>query len=184
MCRWGCSEKSKVCQVIMPLNDWEPNACESILNEKVSLEWSRPADYYVHKLVFYKLVYRRPDQAYRYLKNKLLLEIKKRGIQQLIYARFALNWLPSDYLDSNLQIFKCRFCGTKYCEACGRGDFHGVMTDKTVCQVCFQVLWNWTGLFSVKEITFMHGCSTEYISVGLTKQKHKGQILLSTMAKL
>ena len=29
----------------------------------------------------------------------------------------------------------------------------------------------------------MHGCSTEYISVGLTKQKHKGQILLSTMAK-
>ena len=180
MCRWGCSEKSKVRQVIMPLNDWEPNARESILNEKVSLEWSRPADYYMHKLVFY----RRPDQAYRYLKNKLLLEIKKRGIQQLIYARFALNWLPSDYLDSNLQIFKCRFCGTKYCEACGRGDFHGVMTDKTVCQVCFQVLWNWTGLFSVKEITFMHGCSTEYISVGLTKQKHKGQILLSTMAKL
>ena len=84
MCRWGCSEKSKVRQVIMPLNDWEPNACESILNEKVSLEWSRPADYYVHKLVFYKLVYRRPDQAYRYLKNKLSLEIKKRGIQQLI----------------------------------------------------------------------------------------------------
>ncbi|CAH3180146.1 unnamed protein product [Porites lobata] len=34
--------------------------------------------------------------------------------------------------------FKCRVCGTKYCEACGRGDFHGVMTDKTVCQVCFQ----------------------------------------------
>ena len=84
MGRWGCSEKSKVCQVIMPLNDWEPNACESILNEKVSSEWSRPADYYVHKLVFHKLVYRRTDQAYRYLKNKLLLEIKKRGIQQLI----------------------------------------------------------------------------------------------------
>ena len=79
MCRWGCSEKSKVCQVIMPLNYWEPNACESILNEKVSLEWLRPADFYVHKLV-----YRRTDQAYRYLKDKLLLEIKKRGIQQLI----------------------------------------------------------------------------------------------------
>ena len=35
-------------------------------------------------LVVHKLVYRRTDQAYRYLKNKLLLEIKKRGIQQLI----------------------------------------------------------------------------------------------------
>ena len=126
----------------MPLNDLEPNVCESMLNEKVPLEWSRPADCYVHKLVVHKLVYRRTDQAYRYLKNKLLLEIKKRGMQQLIYARFALNWLPSDYFDSNLQTFKCRVCGTKYCEACGRGDFHGVMTDKTVCQVCFQVLWN------------------------------------------
>ena len=83
MCRWGCSEKSKVCQVIMPLNYWEPNACERILNEKVSFEWSRPVDD-VHKLVVHKLVYRRTDQAYRYLKNKLLLEIKKRGIQQLI----------------------------------------------------------------------------------------------------
>ena len=30
----------------------------------------------------------------------------------------------------------------------------------------------------------MHGCSTEYISIGLSKQKQKGQILLSTMAKL
>ena len=85
MCRWGCSEKSKVCQVIMPLNYWEPNASESILNENVSFEWSRPADY-VHKLV-----YRRTDQACvngkfwnRYLKGKLLQEIKKRGIQQLI----------------------------------------------------------------------------------------------------
>ena len=90
MCRWGCSEKSKVCQVIMPLKYWEPNACESILNEKVSFEWSRPADY-VHKLVVHKLVYRRTDQACvngkfwkRYLKGKLLQEIKKRGIQQLI----------------------------------------------------------------------------------------------------
>ena len=83
MCRWGCSERSKVRQVIMPLNYWEPSACESILNEKVSFEWSRPADY-VYKLVVHKLVYRRTDQAYRYLKNKLLLEIKKRGIQQLI----------------------------------------------------------------------------------------------------
>ena len=71
MGRWGCSEKSKVCQVIMPLNDWEPNACESILNEKVSSEWSRPADYYVLKLVVHKLVYRRTDQAYRYLKKKI-----------------------------------------------------------------------------------------------------------------
>ena len=90
MCRWGCSEKSKVCQVIMLLNYWEPNACERILNEKVSFEWSRPADY-VHKLVIHKLEYRRTDQAYvngkfwnRYLKGKLLQEIKKRGIQQLI----------------------------------------------------------------------------------------------------
>ena len=90
MCRWGCSEKSRVCQVIMPLIYWEPNACERILNEKVSFEWSQPADY-VYKLVVHKLVYRRTDQACvkgkfwnRYLKGKLLQEIKKRGIQQLI----------------------------------------------------------------------------------------------------
>ena len=66
-------------------------ACEGILNEKVSFEWSRPADYYVHKLVVHKLVYRHTDQTCvsgklwsRYLKGKLLQEIKKRGIQQLI----------------------------------------------------------------------------------------------------
>lgn len=35
-------------------------------------------------------------------------------------------------------IFKCKFCGTNYCKACGRGDFHGVMTDTAVCRVCFQ----------------------------------------------
>ena len=60
-------------------------------NEKVSFEWSRPADY-VQKLVVYKLFYRRTDHAAcvngnfwnRYLKGKLLQEIKKRGIQQLI----------------------------------------------------------------------------------------------------
>ena len=90
MCRWGCSEKSKVCQVIMPLNYWEPNARERILNEKVSFEWSRPAEN-VYKLVVHKLEYRRTDQACvkgkfwnRYIKGKLLQEIKKRGIQQLI----------------------------------------------------------------------------------------------------
>ena len=33
-------------------------ACEGILNEKVSFEWSRPA-----KLVVHKLVYRRTDQT-------------------------------------------------------------------------------------------------------------------------
>ena len=85
--------------------------------------------------------------------GKLLQEIKKPGIQQLIYARFTLNWLSTEYFDSNLQIFKCRFCGTKYCEACGRGDFHGVMIDKTVCQVCFQVHHR-TDLCSVMEIMF------------------------------
>lgn len=37
------------------------------------------------------------------------------------------------------QIFKCKFCGTNYCKSCGRGDFHGVMTDSAVCRVCFQV---------------------------------------------
>ncbi|KAJ7369738.1 hypothetical protein OS493_036769 [Desmophyllum pertusum] len=40
-------------------------------------------------------------------------------------------------LDNNM-IFKCKFCGTNYCKACGRGDFHGVMTDSAVCRVCFQ----------------------------------------------
>lgn len=35
-------------------------------------------------------------------------------------------------------IFKCKFCGTNYCKACGRGDFHGVMTATSVCRVCFQ----------------------------------------------
>ncbi|KAL9966132.1 hypothetical protein ACROYT_G024156 [Oculina patagonica] len=38
----------------------------------------------------------------------------------------------------NNMIFKCKYCGTNYCKACGRGDFHGVMTDSTVCRVCFQ----------------------------------------------
>ncbi|XP_068742176.1 uncharacterized protein [Montipora capricornis] len=38
----------------------------------------------------------------------------------------------------NKLIFKCKFCGTNYCKTCGRGDFHGVMTDKAVCRVCFQ----------------------------------------------
>lgn len=36
------------------------------------------------------------------------------------------------------EIFKCKFCGTNYCKACGRGDFHGFMTDTAVCRVCFQ----------------------------------------------
>ena len=56
-----------------------PDACEGILNEKVSFEWSRPADY-VHKLVIQKLVYRRTDQACvnnnfsnRYIKRQTLV---------------------------------------------------------------------------------------------------------------
>ena len=101
MCRWGCSERSKVRQVIMALNYWEPSACESILNEKVSFEWSRPADY-VHKLIVHKLVYRRTDQACvkgkfwnRYIKGKLLQEIKKRAATHLseIRLKLASIWL-------------------------------------------------------------------------------------------
>lgn len=51
---------------------------------------------------------------------------------------FKFHLLTSDFLDL-FQIFKCKFCGTNYCKACGRGDFHGVMTDSAVCRVCFQV---------------------------------------------
>ena len=36
------------------MNYWEPNACEGILNEKVSFEWSGPVGN-VHKLVILKL---------------------------------------------------------------------------------------------------------------------------------
>ena len=46
------------------------------------------------------------------------------------------------------QIFKCKFCGTNYCKACGRGDFHGVMTDSAVCRVCFQVYFEAERRFS------------------------------------
>ncbi|VDP98552.1 unnamed protein product [Trichobilharzia regenti] len=31
---------------------------------------------------------------------------------------------------------RCRFCGTKFCTECGRGEFYGVMITFDNCQVC------------------------------------------------
>ncbi|KAK6490734.1 cGMP-gated cation channel alpha-1-like [Huso huso] len=32
----------------------------------------------------------------------------------------------------------CKWCGTRYCKECGRGDFTGVMKSPDKCRKCFQ----------------------------------------------
>ena len=39
----------------------------------------------------------------------------------------------------SLQSFKCKYCGTNYCKACKRGEFHGEMFTPDTCRVCNQV---------------------------------------------
>ncbi|XP_078454496.1 uncharacterized protein LOC144721055 [Lampetra planeri] len=34
--------------------------------------------------------------------------------------------------------FMCKWCGTRYCGACGRGDFTGCMSEPGRCRKCFQ----------------------------------------------
>jgi len=33
----------------------------------------------------------------------------------------------------------CKFCGTRYCSECLRGDFNGLMTEPDHCRKCNQV---------------------------------------------
>jgi len=38
-----------------------------------------------------------------------------------------------------LQSYMCKWCGTRYCKECKRGDFQGFMKESTKCRICNQV---------------------------------------------
>lgn len=38
-----------------------------------------------------------------------------------------------------LQTYMCRWCGTRYCAQCLRGDFIGLMKSSEKCRICLQV---------------------------------------------
>ncbi|KAL5009450.1 hypothetical protein ScPMuIL_011755 [Solemya velum] len=34
--------------------------------------------------------------------------------------------------------YMCKWCGTRYCKECFRGDYQGLMTDPNKCRICNQ----------------------------------------------
>jgi hypothetical protein len=38
-----------------------------------------------------------------------------------------------------LKTYMCKFCGTRYCSDCLRGDFYGLMKEPDHCRKCNQV---------------------------------------------
>ncbi|KXJ12450.1 hypothetical protein AC249_AIPGENE8446 [Exaiptasia diaphana] len=38
----------------------------------------------------------------------------------------------------NNMMYKCKYCGTRYCKSCKRGAFYGEMFTENTCRVCNQ----------------------------------------------
>ncbi|XP_031558204.1 uncharacterized protein LOC116294693 [Actinia tenebrosa] len=38
----------------------------------------------------------------------------------------------------NNMMYKCKYCGTRYCKACKKGAFYGEMITENTCRICNQ----------------------------------------------